>query len=247
MSDLLQHETDANLAIFGSLGQRAPQSDEVVTDDACRQLGAGEMRTSIKPNCINRSTVEPATCDRDTERFCDIIDHARRTIERKQDHFFNRTPSPSALDDGARVIVPGGKVDFHTTNLPFSSILTTEAPLLLTTEPPLPTLSKSVATSRLSLRQHLSKELKLIVHSVGIDFLDDFANEPPTCGKDQLLPGAAEQHVHALRVFEEPERARSRHNIVAREAGDDDIGFASLEAVARKEKLSIAAGAGEAE
>jgi hypothetical protein len=44
-----------------------------------------------------------------------------------------------------------------------------------------------------------------------------------------------------------PKRARSHHNIVAREAGDNDVGFASLETLACKEKLSIVVGAGEAE
>jgi hypothetical protein len=56
------------------------------------------------------------------------------------------------------------------------------------------------------------------------------------------LFGAAEQHIHALWTFYESKRARSHHNIVAREAGNNDIGFTPLEAVACEDKLSVASG-----
>src|SRR5581483_599583 len=99
----------------------------------------------------------------------------------------------------------------------------------------------------LDLLQHLAQKFKSIVYSVGIDSLNHLSNELLACGKNQLLPSAAEQHVHTLGVFEEPKRARSHHNIVAREAGDYDIRFTSLEAVTCKEELSVVARAGKAE
>ena len=53
--------------------------------------------------------------------------------------------------------------------------------------------------------------------------------------------------LHALWAFDESERARSHHDIVARKAGGHDIGFATLEAIAGKDELTITARAREAE
>jgi hypothetical protein len=70
--------------------------DEVAADAACRQLRSGGKANLDQTKFHQPRDGRARDLDRDTERCCYILDRARGTIEREQDHFFNRAPSPGA-------------------------------------------------------------------------------------------------------------------------------------------------------
>ena len=132
-----------------------------MTDIACRQLRNGGQANLDQAELHQPRDGRTGDLDRNSERCCDSLDGARLAIEREQDHFLDGAPSPGALDDGARAVVPGRQVEFHAGNLPFSSTVTMDAPLILAIEPSCPMIV-IFAAGKLKSELNVAKSLSRV-------------------------------------------------------------------------------------